>query len=244
MNAPFLIIETGSPVAPLRRHRGFGHWIRVAAGLRGHEAASCHVEQGEALPTAEGWAGVIVSGSSAMVSERLAWSERTADWLRRAHEQGVPLLGICYGHQLIAHAFGGRVDYHPAGREMGTVEMTPLEAASQDPLMRGLPQRFRAQMSHLQSVIEPPPGAVLLARSEHEPHGAFRLGGQTWGVQFHPEFSAGHMRGYILARQPALVQEGRSPAAMLQGVSAAPIARRVLRRFCAHARGAGSQRPG
>lgn len=231
MNRPFLIIETGSPVEALRRHRGFGHWIRVAAGLQRHEAACCHVEQGDALPDAEGWAGVIVSGSSAMVSERLDWSERTASWLRRAHEQAVPLLGICYGHQLIAHALGGCVDYHPAGREMGTVEMQRLPAAAGDPLFGALPERFRAQMSHLQSVIQPPAEARLLACSAHEPHGAFRVGASTWGLQFHPEFSAAHTRGYIRAREQALRLEGRDPAAMGREVRPAPWARIALRRF-------------
>lgn len=233
MNRPFLIVETGAPVESLRRHRGFGHWIRVAAGLRGEHASFRRVDAGERLPTTSGWAGVLVSGSSAMVTERADWSERSADWLREAHEQGVPLLGICYGHQLLAHALGGRVDYHPRGREMGTVTMRRLPAAAQDPLFAGLPEHFRAQMSHLQSVIEPPPGAVLLAHSDHEPHGAFRLGESSWGLQFHPEFSAAHMRGYIRARSEALGREGVDHRALQAKVGAAPAARSLLRRFVA-----------
>ncbi len=236
MKTPFLIIATGSPVESLRRHRDFGHWIRVAAGLGASEAACCQVDEGDPLPSTEGWAGVMVSGSSAMVSERRDWSERSASWLREAHEQGVPLLGICYGHQLIAHALGGEVDYHPDGREMGTVEMQRLDAASDDPLFGALSERFRAQMSHLQSVIKPPPGAQLLARSAHEPHGAFRVGASTWGLQFHPEFSAEHMRGYIRAREQALRNEDRDPLAMERAVRAAPLARQVLRRFIRYAR--------
>ncbi|MBW8808539.1 MAG: glutamine amidotransferase, partial [Lysobacter sp.] len=65
---------------------------------------------------------------------------------------------------------------------------------------------------------------------------AFRWGDRAWGVQFHPEFSAGHMRGYVRARQDALRSEGLCPKAVAGGISAAPHARRVLRRFIGHAR--------
>ena len=236
MSPRFLILETGRPVDRLRRHGGFGHWIRVAAGLRADQASVCEVDRGADLPSIDGWAGVLVSGSSAMVSDREPWSERSADWLRQAHEQDVPLLGICYGHQLIAHALGGRVDFHPQGREMGTVEMHCLPAAAEDPLLGHLPGRFRAQMSHLQSVIEPPRGAILLARSAHEAHGAFRIGRQTWGLQFHPEFSASHMRGYIQARAEALRRESTDPLALHRAVAPAPLARSILRRFIAVSR--------
>src|SRR5688572_21533998 len=77
----------------------------------------------QAPPSREGFAGTIVTGSGAMVTDRHEWSERSAQWLRDAAHDGMPLLGICYGHQLIAHALGGEVDYHPAGREMGTVQL-------------------------------------------------------------------------------------------------------------------------
>lgn len=243
MNAPFLILETGRPIDSMRRHRGFGHWIRVAAGLRCEEAVCINVEQGEALPAPRGWAGVMVSGSAAMVSERADWSERCAGWLVEAHRRGLPLLGICYGHQLLAHAFGGRVDYHPGGREMGTVALQRLPAAVDDPLFGALPERFRAQMTHLQSVLEMPAAACLLARSAHDPHAAFRIGERSWGVQFHPEFAVGHMRGYLRARGDALRREGRDPAALQAEVAPAPQARALLRRFVALSRRLGEPRP-
>ena len=128
---PFLILETGVPIPSLRRHGSFGHWIRVAAGLHARDVRHCHVLDGEALPDAADYAGVLVTGSGAMVTERLDWSERTADWLRDAAEAGRPLFGICYGHQLIAHALGGQVDYNPRGREMGTVPVS-LHAEAAD----------------------------------------------------------------------------------------------------------------
>lgn len=177
------------------------------------------------------YAGVIITGSGAMVSDREPWSEVTAAWIREVHAAGTPLLGVCYGHQLIAHAFGGRVDYHPDGREMGTHAIERLEAAHDDPLFGNAPPAFNAQLTHRQSVLEVPTEAVVLARSTHDACQAFRIGERTWGVQFHPEFSTAAMRGYIAARGADLRQEGNCPRELGTRVRAAPHARAVLRRF-------------
>nr|WP_268828229.1 MULTISPECIES: glutamine amidotransferase [Lysobacter] len=236
MNPPFLIVETGQPVASMRRHRGFPHWIRVAAGLGRDEAVVINVEHGEQLPSREGFAGAIVTGSGAMVTDRAPWSERSAEWLREAAHARLPLFGICYGHQLLAHALGGEVGNHPGGREMGTIGLELHSSAEHDPLFRGLPSQFPAQATHLQTVLRAPDGATVLARSAHDACHAFRWGDHAWGVQFHPEFSATHMLGYVRARRDALRAEGHCPKTIAGNVSAAPHARRVLRRFVGHAR--------
>ncbi|MCD9029116.1 glutamine amidotransferase [Luteimonas sp. BDR2-5] len=228
---PFLILETGQPVPSMRRHGGFPHWIRVAAGLSRAQVEVVDVERGAALPDVGQHRGVLVTGSGAMVTDRADWSERSAAWLREAAHAGLPLLGICYGHQLIAHALGGEVGANPRGREMGTFELQRHDDAGDDPLFGGLEATFRAQTTHLQSVLRLPDGATVLAASALDPHHAFRWGDRVWGVQFHPEFSATHMRGYIRARAAALREEGASPAAMVADVRATPQAREVLRRF-------------
>ena len=191
------IIETGQPVASMRRHGSFAHWIRVAAGLDRDATVVVDVEHGDELPSREGFAGVIVTGSAAMVPDRLPWSEHTAAWLRDAAHAGLPLFGICYGHQLIAHALGGEVGPNEVGREMGTVRIHLHPEAHDDPLFTGLPAPFAAQATHLQSVLRPPPGATVLAHNDHDACHAFRWGEAAWGVQFHPEFSAGHMLSLI-----------------------------------------------
>lgn len=236
MNAPFLILQTGRPAASMRRHGSFAHWIRVAAGL-GHDdvvvidVAGPDENGGESLPSREGFAGVIVTGSGAMVTDRLPWSEASAAWLRDAAHVGLPLLGICYGHQLIAHALGGEVGYNPAGREMGTVDIDLQPDASDDPLFAGLPSRFVVQATHLQTVLALPEGATLLATSTQDTACAFRWGQAAWGVQFHPEFSTTHMRGYVRARREALAGEGLDAAFVEKSIRATPCARRLLRRF-------------
>jgi GMP synthase (glutamine-hydrolysing) len=172
-----------------------------------------------------------------MVTERRDWSERSAAWLRDAAHAGLPLFGICYGHQLLAHALGGEVGDNPNGREMGTVGIELLPDAGDDPLFAALPSRFSVQATHLQSVLRMPPGATVLASSAHDGCHAFRWGEHAWGVQFHPEFSTTHMRGYVHARAEALAREGHCAKRVSSEVGATPHARRVLRRFVRHAGG-------
>ncbi len=234
-NDRFLIIETGQPVDSLRRHGRFPHWIRVAAGLSADQTLAVNVEAGEALPAQADIVGVIVTGSSSMVTDRHDWSERSADWLRERLDAGLPVLGICYGHQLLAHALGGAVDYNPRGREMGTVPVELHPHASEDPLFAPMPERFRVQVSHLQSVLKPPADATVLARSDQDDCQAFRWRDHAWGLQFHPEFSVDHMRGYVRARRDALQREGQCHRGMAKSVKPTPHARGLLRRFVRHA---------
>ena len=233
---PVLIIVAGRPVQSLRRRGGFDHWIRVAAGLRRSEVEVADVESGDPLPPPDCFAGAIVSGSAAMVTDRLDWSERTAAWMRDAAHAGLPLLGICYGHQLLAHALGGEAGDNPEGRCMGTIEVELHAAAAQDPLFAGLPQRFAAHATHVQVARRLPDEAVALAQASHDPFHVFRWRECAWGVQFHPEFSAAHMRGYIRARADVLRGDGLDPDALLRAVRPAPVTRRVLRRFAGLAR--------
>ena len=240
MRPPFLILQTGHPTESMRRRGSFAHWIRVSAGLGDDDVVVIDVagldgSGAEPLPTREGFAGVIVTGSGSMVTDLLPWSEASAAWLRDAAHAGLPLLGICYGHQLIAHALGGQVGYNPAGREMGTVDIALQPEAADDPLFARLPAQFAVQATHLQTVLALPEGARLLATSQQDAACAFRWGQSTWGVQFHPEFSTTHMRGYIRARREALAEEGNDAATMEQTVRATPRARQLLRRFVAFA---------
>ena len=233
---PFLILETGQPDPALRRYGRFPHWIRVAAGLEQADTVVVNVAQGQPLPAREGFAGVIVTGSAAFVTDRAEWSERSAQWLGEAARAGMPLLGICYGHQLLAHALGGQVDYNPAGRESGTIELQLQPPAASDPLFAGLPDSFPAHATHLQTVLRTPDGATVLARSRQDNCHAFRWGEHAWGVQFHPEFATHHMRGYVRARAECIARHGGCARTVARQVSAAPRARQLLRRFVSHAR--------
>lgn len=226
-----VILKTGSTYPAIAETFGdFEDWF--IAGLSSElDLTVVNVSGDDSPGEVSQWDGIVVTGSPAMVSEREPWSERTAQWLADAVGQGKPVLGVCYGHQLLAHALGGKVGYHPEGRESGTFEVRLNEQAVNDPLLGSLPKAFPAQLTHLQSVLELPATATLLASSDHEPHQAFRVGDCAWGVQFHPEFNAPIMRSYLEVQTPALREEQLDARALIDGVQDTPIASSLLRRF-------------
>lgn len=229
---PLLILKTGSTHALIRERMGdFEDWI--ADGLRagGAEVRVHDALAGTAPPPHGDVAGVVITGSHAMVSEREPWSEALVPWLQAAVAAQLPVLGICYGHQLLAHALGGEVAHHPEGVEIGTVTVQRHPAAAHDPLLGELPDDFAAQAVHWQSVRRLPPGAVLLAGSAHEAHHAFRVGERAWGVQFHPEFSADALRAYLDGLGSTLAREGRDAAQIAAGLQGTPEAASLLPRF-------------
>jgi GMP synthase (glutamine-hydrolysing) len=232
---PILIIRTGrAPDAIRARHGDFPHWFRLGALLSPQRLQVVDVEAGDALPAPGTVAGALVTGSAAMVTERAAWSERTAGWIRGAMDAELPLFGVCFGHQLMAHALGGRVDYLPGGREIGTQAIETLDAATRDPLAIGLPTNFRAHTTHEQSVLEAPVGATVLAYSARDPHQLLRYGPNALSTQFHPEFSADVMRAYIRRKRGDMRREGSDPQRCFREVAATPVARGLLQRFAGH----------
>ncbi|MDR3155124.1 MAG: glutamine amidotransferase [Deltaproteobacteria bacterium] len=140
--------------------------------------------------------GYIVTGSLSMVTSRPMWSLKLTDFLVKCADREVPLLGVCYGHQIVARALGGRVDWNPLGLEMGTHEVTLLPEADNHHLLRGLPASFPANLSHSQSVLDPPKGARVLARSGHDPCQIMSFGDRVLTVQFHPEFDRWTMNAF------------------------------------------------
>jgi GMP synthase (glutamine-hydrolysing) len=131
----------------------------------------------------------------------------------------------------MSHALGGRVDYLPGGREMGTIRIDTASGATADPLGAMLPSTFHAHATHEQSVMELPKGAMSLARSDRDPHHLVRYGKHAVSTQFHPEFSAEVMRAYIRRKHDVLRQEGQTPEAMLAAVVPTRDATMLLRGF-------------
>lgn len=219
-----LIIHAGPTFEDISAVHG-EFYKMVLDGLGTGHAAVVDVEKGESLPDFRDFSGAVMTGSHSMVTEKPEWSENTAKWINEAANAGLPFLGICYGHQLLASALGGEAGYHPAGMEIGTVDISLLPEASGDDLFGDMPADFSAHAVHSQTVTRLPDGAVRLAYNSHDPNHAFRYK-NAWGVQFHPEFSADVMRGYI-KRQCTAQDVDRVAAA----VAETPEAAGLLRKF-------------
>ncbi|PDT05951.1 GMP synthase [Rhizobium chutanense] len=233
LSALFLL-QTGSPPQSLRTTYGdLPEWFASALGRPADTIRIIRVFDGERLPPPDAGTAAIITGSWSMVTDREPWSEALGDWIREAMALDAPVFGVCYGHQLMADALGGQVDFHPGGREIGSQTISLLADAVEDPLLAGSPRSFTAQLTHLQTVIAPPPGARVLARSEHDAHQILRYGPNAISTQFHPEFTPEIMAGVIRSRIDALHQEGRDPEALLTSVQEAPFPGQLLRDFLA-----------
>jgi GMP synthase (glutamine-hydrolysing) len=227
---PVALIKTGETIAQIvPQHGDFEDWFAEGMGLSG--LLQIDVFRQQPLPEAEKLAAIVITGSPAMVSTKLDWSERTGEWLVQAVQKGIPVLGVCYGHQLLAHALGGRVGPNPAGRQIGTVQAQLDDSAEGDSLLGHLPLEFPAQTSHSEAVLELPTGAVRLATSPLDPNFAIRFAENTWGLQFHPEFSASVTSEYIRLRTDTLRTEGLDPEQLLSKVKNTFEAKSVLKKF-------------
>lgn len=211
-----------------------GEWFKCALAPEHIEFNVVCPADGERLPKSEDFDIAILSGSWSMVTDRESWSEITRKWILEVLPSGKYMLGVCYGHQLMADALGGHVDYHPLGREIGLKTVTLTAAASQDPLLENLPRQFEANLSHEQTVVTPPPGAVVLASSAHDPHQILRYGPTAFSVQFHPEFTPSLMRACIMRRAHALQQSGVDVNEVVGQLKPAQYAHQLMVSFVRH----------
>jgi GMP synthase (glutamine-hydrolysing) len=126
--------------------------------------------------------GVVISGSQTSAYDDRDWIHELTEWARRVHRADVPILGLCWGHQFLAQALGGRVV------DMNEYELgyKRIVRVGDDPLFDGLSMEFTSFETHSDRVAELPPGAATLARNGYGVQ-AFRVG-STYGTQFHPEY--------------------------------------------------------
>ena len=229
-----LILKTGEAPAPVKAARGdFHQWIAKGMGVAEDHLTVASVYTGDPLPDPSSLTGVVVTGWPLMVTDREDWSEASAAWLAGIVEaDALPVLGICYGHQLLAHALGGEVGANPNGREMGTVEVRHDAATiADDPVLLGVSEP--GHMSHLESVLRPPRDAQVLATTDLEAHAVLKFGPRQWGLQFHPEFDRDIMQRYVEARREILAGEGLDPDELVGSAVETPVLTSLLGRFAA-----------
>ncbi len=133
--------------------------------------------------TCDGW---LITGSRHGVYDKLPWIGATQAFIRSAMDRGVPVLGICFGHQLLAHAMGGRVEKSNRGWGIG---VQVYDVVKRPPWMSGSPDRIAFQSIHQDQVVEPPVGALRVATSEFCPSAMLAYGSNGFSIQAHPEFT-------------------------------------------------------
>jgi GMP synthase (glutamine-hydrolysing) len=226
------IIKTGTTFPDTARQYGdFDNWTIKGLGNKNNKVEIVDVLNNAQLPSAEDCSGVVITGSHSYVTENLPWSEEIAEWIPSLINIDVPFLGICYGHQLLAHALGGKVGFHPGGVEIGTVDIRLMPESSADPIFSSLPEQFFVHVTHEQTVLSLPPGAVRLAGNAFEANHAFRYGKSAWGVQFHPEYNTDIMKSYIMNQVDDLKAADRNVEEILATVKETTISAEVLKVF-------------
>lgn len=166
---------------------GFAEAPLRAAGLAIEER---DLPRGDPLPGVDEVAGIVSFGGVQSVAEieRHPYLEAEAELLREAVAREVPVLGVCLGGQLLAHALGASVRRMPE-RMVGWWPIEPLPPATEDALVRELPEAPVA-LHWNEDCFELPAGAVELAARVGPGVEAFRAGSCAWGIQFHPEVDA------------------------------------------------------
>jgi len=132
-----LILQAGSTHPAVRARFGdYGDWFARLVAPR----AACRVIRAweEKLPDLAGFDGVLMTGSPRSVTEPEPWMDEAAGYMLDAARTRA-VLGVCFGHQLLARALGGRVERNPRGREAGTTEVSLTEDGARDPLFAGVP---------------------------------------------------------------------------------------------------------
>ena len=239
MRKKILLYKLGETAAELVRDIGdYEKWFGRVMG----DEVELELHQGFVEPRHHrlaSYAGMVLTGSPRSLVRPEPWMDEAAATVRQAADAGVPVLGVCFGHQLIGYAFGGGVRENPNGWEVGTVEIELADEGKRDPLFDGLPHKMRVNQSHQDEVFELG-RARRLAGGAHTPNQAIAVGEHVRGVQFHPEMDGVVIRRLIEHRRLILgadaQRRGRSESVddMLARSKDTPEAETVLRNFVRH----------
>jgi GMP synthase-like glutamine amidotransferase len=204
------ILKTG---APPRRAEGFGSYPDMFRKLLGEGAfdySVFDVDGGELPERPEVCDAYLVTGASAGVYDPLPWIGELKTFLNAAKGRA-KLVGVCFGHQVMAEAFGGEVIKSPKGWGLG--EQT-YEVLRPQPWMDP-PPRFRLPGSHQDQVVRPPPGAEVVAGSDFTPFGALAYRDQpAISLQLHPEFEPAYAIALLESRRGRLLSDAETDRAI------------------------------
>jgi len=188
------ILETGTPPGPLEER--FGRYPAMFEDLLGLQATSYDVAAGVLPPDVGRHDAYLVTGAAAGVYDDLPWIPKLKTFLQAAKGRA-KLVGVCFGHQIMAEAFGGRVEKSAKGWGVGlhTYPIVRHEAWMDNVSLVSVPA------SHQDQVVEQPPGTEVVASSLFTPYAALAWRDQpAISFQFHPEFAPAYAKALIAER--------------------------------------------
>jgi GMP synthase-like glutamine amidotransferase len=211
------ILETGE-VHPdlMARHGDYPAMFEAMLGAvdPSLEFDTVRVVSGEmpASPTdADAW---LVTGSRHGVYDDLPWIAPLRAFLRASVAARVPVVGICFGHQILAEALGGKAEKSDKGWRLGVQD---YDLVSRPGWLEHVPDHFAVRALHQDQVVTPPPGATVLARSPHCDYAALAYGDpeapDAISLQPHPEFDAAFLDALIVLRTGTVLPEAEAAEA-------------------------------
>lgn len=157
----------------------FQTWLGPA--LEDADWSSVAVHSGESLPDPDAFQSYLITGSRFGVYDETPWMDALTDFIRRLRDLHIPVAGFCFGHQVMAHAYGARVEKYAGGWVLGAETYGSQTAFAM----------------HQDQVLEIPPGAAKVLGSARCEIARIEYEFPAMSVQYHPEFSAGFMEGLL-----------------------------------------------
>ena len=207
---PTLIIQNGALSPP-------GVALEVLR-LHGHAIKIIEVFKGQPLPTdLDDVDSIICCGGEQSARNDIddPVIQAECELLAEAHAQGVPILGLCLGGQILARALGGTVSRMQNGPEVGFFELALTPAGREDALYKGIPWWTHQYGWHEDEITELPPDAKLLATGKEVTNQAFVIGTTSYGLQYHPEYAEAPLREHS-ERTDSFAQAGGGTESLLR----------------------------
>jgi GMP synthase-like glutamine amidotransferase len=184
------------------RHIGGTYADMFAALLQPHvpglQLTWIDLYHGEEPPEADAFDGYLCTGSRCSVYEDRPWIASLKGFVREVQRSRKPFVGVCFGHQVLAEALGGKVEKAPQGWGVGVHDMDIVRPEN---WMSPQQSHCKLQYMHADQVQRMPGQSTLLASAEHCPVAMFRVGETMLGIEGHPEFPAAYVEALLRERR-------------------------------------------
>jgi GMP synthase-like glutamine amidotransferase len=161
------------------------------------ELESFDVRAGDFPSSLDACEAYVTTGSRFSAYDDEGWILALKDFVRRLHDADKPFVGICFGHQVMAEALGGKVEPSPQGWGIGVHGMNVVKTEG---WMQPQQTHCNIRYSHRDQIARLPEQSIVLAESDHCPVAMFRIGEKMLGIQGHPEFPADYVEALVRGR--------------------------------------------